>query len=78
LAAPRFLEILIGMHDMLRNFTVSRVAGGDPDGAMAWLQRRTAWEDRLRNLERDHGPAVDREQEAAGPVRTVVSQRAGR
>jgi hypothetical protein len=66
------------MHDTLRNFTVSRVAGGDPDGAMAWLHRRTAWEARLRDLERDPGSPAGPEREAVGPVRTGLGQLAGR
>jgi hypothetical protein len=45
---------------------------------MAWLQRRTAWEARLRDLERDPGPPADPGRETAGPMRTVLGQPAGR
>jgi hypothetical protein len=51
--------ILVSMPYTFRNFTVSRVAGADPGGAMAWLERRRAWEDRLSELERGRGARKD-------------------
>jgi hypothetical protein len=61
----------------LKNFTVSRVAGADPEGAMVWLERRRAWGDRLFELERGRGALEDDRRWSGTPVRVIVRDRAG-
>ena len=41
------------MQTTIRNLITQRVADADRAGAKAWLARRLAWEQRLRDLE-DH------------------------
>jgi hypothetical protein len=65
------------MQYTFRNFTVSRVAGTDPEGAMVWLDRRRAWDDRLFELERGRGALKDDSRGSGTPVRLVVRDRAG-
>jgi hypothetical protein len=59
-----------------KNFIVSRVAGADPGEAMAWLERRRAWGDRLVELERGMGSFEDDRRGSGSPVRVVVGPRA--
>src|SRR5450759_2371192 len=69
--------ILTGMPYTLRNFTVSRVAGADSGSAMAWLERRRAWDDRLVELERGLGSPEHDRRRPGTPVRVVGGDRVG-
>jgi hypothetical protein len=56
-----------------RDLTVSRVAAGHPADAVAWLQRRWAWENRLAELRR-HDALDDPRHGSAAPVRVAVAR----
>jgi hypothetical protein len=65
------------MQHTLGDFTISRVAGTDPGGALVWLERHRAWDDRLVELERGRGALDDDRRESGMPVWVAVRDRAG-